>query len=112
MDFNDPNYPIPIGKLRDHGYPLCRSEAYKAKNAGKLVVTKSGSRNYVRKADADAWLAGLPKVGGNVALVVLEQTEQKLKDLGAAVAAGQIDRELAVSRLANLANECGLRHVA
>jgi hypothetical protein len=54
---------IPIAKLPEHGYPLCRSKAYSESKAGRLTLTKVGSRNYVAPADAEAWLASLPKVG-------------------------------------------------
>jgi hypothetical protein len=109
MDRNDPNYPIPIGKLREHGYPCCRSRHYDEVKAGRLVVTKSGNRNFVLKKDADAWLATLPRVAGKAGDIALKVAEQKLKELGAAVAKGLVARALVTERLSAAAARAGLK---
>ena len=56
MDVNDPNFPIPIKKLRDHGYPFCTAIHYRERAAGRLRVIKIHNRNFVLRKDADAWL--------------------------------------------------------
>jgi hypothetical protein len=56
MDVNDPNYPIPIKKLRDHGYPFCTAIHYRESQQGRLITKKIRGRRFVLKKDADAWL--------------------------------------------------------
>jgi hypothetical protein len=56
MNANEPNYPIPIKKLRDHGYPFCTAIHYRESRAGRLTTTKIRGRTFVLKKHADAWL--------------------------------------------------------
>ena len=45
-------------------YPMGRSSLYRLVNAGKLRLTKFGRASRIAKADALAWVATLPTVGG------------------------------------------------
>jgi hypothetical protein len=67
MDANNPNYPIPIRKLPDHGYPFCKALPdhgypfckaihYREVRAGRLTTTKIRGRTFVLKKHADRWL--------------------------------------------------------
>jgi hypothetical protein len=56
MDASNPNYPIPIQQLPDHGYPFCTAIHYQEVRAGRLVVTKIRGRTFVLKKHADKWL--------------------------------------------------------
>ena len=111
MDSNDPNYPIPILKLNEHGYPGRKAHHYRERAAGRLTTTQMGGRTYVLKKDADAWLNSLPKVG-NPGETVLQAAKQKLVELGKAVESGQIDRARVVEHLADVARRTGLTHQA
>jgi len=55
MDASSPNYPIPIRKLPDHGYPFCKAIHYREVRAGRLVATKIRGRTFVLKKHADSW---------------------------------------------------------
>jgi hypothetical protein len=46
---------------------ICRSFAYEEVKRGRLRLTKIGRKTVVTLDDAKAWLAALPKVGGEVA---------------------------------------------
>jgi hypothetical protein len=56
MDVNDPNFLIPLKKLRDFGFPFCTAIHYRERAAGRLRVIKIHNRNFVLRKDADAWL--------------------------------------------------------
>jgi hypothetical protein len=84
---------------------------YKEAERGRLVLTKVGSRTFVDEPDAEAWRALAPKVDGTVGDIVLKVTEQKLKELGAAVAKGLVDRDLVIDRLSTVAARAGLQFV-
>jgi hypothetical protein len=56
MDASNPNYPIPIRKLPDHGYPFCTAIHYRESRAGRLITTKIRGRTFVLKKHADRWL--------------------------------------------------------
>ena len=57
MDANNPNYPIPIRKLPDHGYPFSsKAIYYREARAGRLITTKIRGRTFVLKKHADRWL--------------------------------------------------------
>ena len=45
-------------------YAVSRTEFYRQVQAGKIRLTKLGRSSRVAKADALAWAAGLPTVGG------------------------------------------------
>ena len=45
-------------------YAIGRSTAYRAIHAGALRLTKVGRSSKVSKADAMAWAASLPTIGG------------------------------------------------
>jgi len=44
-----------------------RSQAYEEAKRGRLRLTKCGRKTLVTLDDAEAWLASLPKSGGEVA---------------------------------------------
>jgi hypothetical protein len=44
-----------------------RSQAYEEAKKGRLRLTKCGRKTLVALDDAEAWLASLPKFGGEVA---------------------------------------------
>jgi hypothetical protein len=81
---------------------------YKEAAAGRLTLTKVGSRTFIDDVDAERWRALAPKVNGTVSDLVMKAAEQKLKELGQAVAEGLIDRRHAVARLAQVAQSAGL----
>jgi|HubBroStandDraft_1064217.scaffolds.fasta_scaffold1847708_1 hypothetical protein len=81
---------------------------YKEAAAGRLVLTKVGSRTFVDDTDGADWQALAPKVNGTAGDIVLKVAEQKLKEVGKAVAEGQIDRAHAVAHLAKAARLAGL----
>jgi hypothetical protein len=86
--------------------------AYKEVKAGRLVLTKVGSRTFIDDPDADRWRALAPKVTGKAGDVALQVVEQKLVELGRAVENGQIDRARVVEHLADVARRTGLTHQA
>lgn len=45
-------------------YRLSRTSAYRAVQAGQLRITKMGRASRIAKADAIAWAANLPTIGG------------------------------------------------
>jgi hypothetical protein len=45
---------------------ISRSHAYEEAKRGRLRLTKCGRKTLVTLDDAEAWLASLPKVGGEV----------------------------------------------
>lgn len=45
-------------------YATSRTSAYRAVQQGKLRITKIGRSSRIAKADAAAWAASLPTVGG------------------------------------------------
>ncbi len=47
-------------------YPMGRSSLYRLVNTGKLRLTKFGRASRIAKADALAWAATLPTVGGEM----------------------------------------------
>jgi hypothetical protein len=81
---------------------------YKEAAAGRLVLTKVGSRTFVDDADAEAWRALAPKVNGTAGDIALKTAVAKLEELAKAVADGQVDRALVADRLASLARRTGL----
>jgi hypothetical protein len=81
---------------------------YKEAAAGRLTLTKVGSRTFVDDVDADHWRALAPKVNGTAGDVVMKIAEQKLRELGQAVADGIVDRTHAVARLSHVAAVAGL----
>jgi hypothetical protein len=122
MDVNDPNFPIPVKKLKDHGFPFCTSIHYQEHAAGRLKFTKIRNRNFVLRKDGDAWLntyvhppsefdteTHAPKVNGTAGDIALKVAEQKLKELGAAVAEGLVARALVTERLSAAAARAGLK---
>jgi hypothetical protein len=46
---------------------ICRSQAYSEVKKGRLKLTKCGRKSLITLEDARAWLASLPKFGGEVA---------------------------------------------
>lgn len=81
---------------------------YKEAAAGRLVLTKVGSRTFIDDIDAEAWRALAPKVTGKAGDVALKVAEQKLQELSTAIAKGYIDRQIAVDRLFTTAKRLGL----
>jgi hypothetical protein len=77
--------------------------------AGRLTLTKVGSRTFIDDADRKAWRKLAPKVTGKAGDIVLKVAEQKLKELGAAVAKGLIARALVTERLSAAAARAGLK---
>ena len=45
-------------------YPIGRTTLYRAVKAGELRLTKIGKASRISKADAAAWAASLPTIGG------------------------------------------------
>lgn len=45
-------------------FAISRSQFYREVQAGKIRLTKIGRASRVAKADADAWVASLPTLGG------------------------------------------------
>jgi hypothetical protein len=62
----------------------------------------------VLKKDTDAWLNSFPKVTGKVGDAALAAAEQRLAELGKAVAAGHLDRSFVVEQLKQITEEAGL----
>ena len=48
-------------------YPMGRSTFYRLVKDGQIRLTKFGGSSRVAKADAEAWAATLPVVGGKIA---------------------------------------------
>ena len=80
---------------------------YNEVSAGRLTLTKVGSRNFVDDEDAARWRALAPKIGraGDVAL---QAAERAIETLGRAVKAGDIDKASAARRLQAVATAFGL----
>ena len=80
---------------------------------GRLVITKRGYLSGIDDEDAARWRAMAPKVTGKAGNIALKVAEQKLKDLGAAVAEGLVDRDLVIERLTAVLKQTGIeRRVA
>lgn len=77
------------------------SYIYSEARAGRLVLTKVGSRTFVEDTDADRWRALAPKIG-EPGVAILEAARLKLETLGKAVKAGQVDRDRAAAKLAKV----------
>jgi excisionase family DNA binding protein len=45
-------------------YSIGRTTAYRLAQSGKLRITKVGRGSRIAKADAQAWAASLPTIGG------------------------------------------------
>lgn len=69
--------------------------------AGRLVLTKKGSRTFVEDEDAERWRALLPKIGESGA-AILQAAELRLKNLGEAVKRGEVPRDRAAAKLAKV----------
>jgi RNA 3'-terminal phosphate cyclase len=109
MDTNDPNFPIPILKLKQHGYPGSKAHHYRA--AGRLVTTQMGGRTFVLKKDADAWLHGFPKVG-NPGVIALQAAKQAVENLGHAVEQGLVEQHVAALAVHDVALANGLNRAS
>jgi hypothetical protein len=81
---------------------------YKERDAGRLTLTKVGSRTFVDDADAEQWRALATKVTGTAGDAAMQAVEQKLEQLGKVVAAGRLDRHHVVARLAAVTEKAGL----
>ena len=81
---------------------------YNEAAAGRLDLTKVGSRTFVDDGDAEKWRALATKVTGKRGHKALEGAEQKLRELGTAVEQGQLDRAVVVTHLAEIARKTGL----
>jgi hypothetical protein len=79
---------------------------YMEVKAGRLVLTKVGSRTFVDDADAEDWRALAPKVTGPG--ITTQAAERHIEHLGRMVAKGRIDRAHATERLAAAARKAGL----
>lgn len=55
------NLLLTIPEFRQLAGGMSRSTFYKLKNAGAIPTVKIGRRTYVRRADAETWVAALPK---------------------------------------------------
>ncbi len=97
----------PIRKFADNESVSVRY-LYKEAEAGRLVLTKVGSRTFVDDTDAEAWRALAPKFNGTVGDRILQVAVKNLKELGKAVAEGLIDRAHASARLAETVRSVGL----
>lgn len=111
MDTKDPNFLIPIGKLRQYNIPLSRAKAYQELKAGRLIVTKVGPRNFVRKADGDDYNSRLPKVG-DPGRIALDTARRAVEALGRAVAEGHVDQKVAALAMRDVAINSGVNRVA
>jgi len=45
-------------------YPMGKTSLYRAVKAGQIRITKMGRASRIAKADAQAWAASLPTIGG------------------------------------------------
>jgi len=99
MDTNDPNFAIPLSKLAQHGYPGSRASHYRAIAEGRLTTTKLGTRSFVLKKDADAWLSSLPRQTGKAGAITLSAAEHAVKKLVDAIERGEVDRTVAFARM-------------
>tara|TARA_R110000765_G_scaffold63531_2_gene123404 strand:+ start:630 stop:818 length:189 start_codon:yes stop_codon:yes gene_type:complete len=48
-------------------YSISRSEFYRQVNKGSIPLLKMGTASRIRREDAEAWAASLPKYAGDVA---------------------------------------------
>jgi hypothetical protein len=81
---------------------------YNEAAAGRLVLTKVGSRTFIDDADAESWDALAQKVTGSAGDKALQIVEQRIEELGLQVAAGRLDRRKVIDRLGAVAVKAGL----
>ena len=75
--------------------------AYKDVKAGRLVLTKVGSRTFIDDEDAERWRALAPKVG-QAGELVLQAARQAVENLGRAVERGLVERRVAATAMREL----------
>lgn len=82
---------------------------YSEVRKGRLVITKRGYLSGIEDKDANRWRALGLKVTGKAGDIALKVAEQRLIELGKAVAKGWISRKLVIDRLSAVAADAGLK---
>jgi len=108
MDANDPNFPIPVRELGDHGYPGRRSTHYREAKAGRLILVKMRNRTFVLRKHADAWRDSLPKFHDNIGDAALQSAVRAVEGLRCAIAEGHVKPKVAALAILNAAKSAGL----
>lgn len=84
---------------------------YKEANAGRLVLTKVGSRTFIDDEDAERWRALAPKIG-HAGEIALRAAKQAVENLGHAVEQGLIEQHVAALAVHDVALATGLSRAA
>jgi len=82
---------------------------YNEITAGRLIITKpTPGRSIVLEEDEARWLAAAKRTPGKPGELVLKGAKKSVEQIAAAVAHGDLDRQLALNHLHRFIEESGL----
>jgi hypothetical protein len=84
---------------------------YKEIAAKRLVAVKYGSRTFIDDIDAERWRALAPKIGAT-GDVILDTAVRAVEALGRAIQHGEVDHNIAVSKMREVSASSGLNRAA